>query len=82
MAIALDENTKTFVVYIVILSAPTMQVHPFLQAQIGLFLANKAPTKVLPKYLDYDDVFLFDFAKELPENTGINEHVIELVKGK
>ena len=45
-------------------------------------LADKALVKVLPKYLDYADVFLFDLAIELPKNTGMNEHAIKQVEGK
>lgn len=45
-------------------------------------LADKALTKVLSKYLDYADVFLFDLAIELLENTGMNEYIIKLIKGK
>lgn len=43
---------------------------------------DKAPTKVSAKYTDYTDIFLFNLAIKLPENTGINEHAIELVKSK
>ena len=32
--------------------------------------------------MDYDDVFLFNFAKELPENTGRNENAIKLIAEK
>ena len=35
---------------------------------------------VLPEYLDYADVFLFDLIMELLENTGMNEYIIELVE--
>lgn len=34
------------------------------------------------KYFDYADIFSFDLVMGLPENIGINEHVIELVEGK
>lgn len=34
------------------------------------------------KYSDYSNVFLFDFIIKLSENTGINEHAIELVENK
>ena len=34
------------------------------------------------EYSDYSDVFSTENAAELPENTGINEHAIELEKGK
>ena len=34
------------------------------------------------KYSDYADVFSADLPMELPENTGMNEHTIELIEGK
>ena len=34
------------------------------------------------EYSDYSDVFLAENVAELPENTGINEHAIELEEGK
>ncbi len=43
---------------------------------------DKAPTEVLAKYSDYSKVFLIDLAIELPENTIINNHTIELIEGK
>ena len=83
VAATLDKNAETYVIHVVILSmAPTMQVHPLCQAQVGQLLTDKAPIKVPPEYLDYADVFLFDFAMELPENTDMNEHVIKLIEGK
>ncbi len=45
-------------------------------------MADKALIKVLPEYLDYINIFIFDCVIELPENTGINKHIIELVEGK
>lgn len=82
-AIALDKIVEIFVVYITTLTAAlTIQVHPLCQTQVGLLLANKAPVKVLPKYLDYVDVFLFDFVIELFKNTSINKHAIKLVESK
>ena len=57
-AVAIDKNAKTFVVHVASLSiAPTMQVHLFRQAQVGLLFADKALTKVLPKYSNYADIF-------------------------
>ena len=45
-------------------------------------LADKASTEVPFEYLDYVDVVLFDLGIELPENSGMNKYVIELVEGK
>ena len=55
-----------------------MAIHLSQAAQILALIQDKAPTKVLSKYANYADVFSFDLAIELLENTGINEHAIEL----
>ena len=74
---ALNENDETFVVHVVTL-ASKMPIYPSREAQIGLLLTDEAPIEVPSEYSDYADVFLFDLAMELPENTGMNEHAIEL----
>ena len=43
---------------------------------------GQGPTKIPTKYFDYADVFLTGLAIKLSENTGINKHAIELIKGK
>ena len=35
-----------------------------------------------PEYIDYTDVFSPNLVMELPKNTGINKHVIELIEGE
>ena len=57
---------------------PSMAIHSSQKAQILALIQDKAPTKVLPKYADYLDVFSFDLAMKLPKNNGINKHAIEL----
>ena len=81
---ALDEESETFVVHVAALEAPLagMAIYSSQAAQISALIQNKAPTKVPPEYADYADVFSFDLAMELPKNTGINEHTIELQDGK
>ena len=81
---ALDEESETFVLHIAALEAllAGMAIHLSRTAQILALIQDKAPTKVLPEYADYADVFSFDLAMKLPENTGINEHAIELQDGK
>ena len=59
-----------------------MPVHSKKQAQVGALLFDEAPTKVPAEYSDYSDVFSAENAAELPENTGMNEHAIELEGGK
>ncbi len=66
----------------------TMPIHPSRAPQIlddptlAAFQWDKAPTKIPAKYSDYADVFSSDLVMELPENTGMNEHAIELIEGK
>ena len=50
--------------------------------QVGALLFDKALTEIPAEYSDYSNVFLAENATELPENTGINEHAIELKEGK
>ena len=59
-----------------------MAIHLSRAAQILALIQDEAPIKVPPKYADYADIFSFDLAIELPENTDINEHAIELQDGK
>ena len=51
-------------------------------AQVGALIFDEAPTEIPAEYSDYSDVFLAENAAELPENTGMNEHAIELEEGK
>ena len=79
---ALDENSETFVMHVAALEALEPAVHPSWAPLLAALQQDKAPTEILPEYADYADVFSPDLAMELPENTGINEHAIELVEGK
>ncbi len=76
----LDENSETFVLHVATLEATT--IYPSQAAQIAALQWDKAPTEIPAKYSDYADVFSSDLAMELPENTGMNEHAIELMEGK
>ena len=61
-----------------LLKSAEMMIYPAQAAQIAALRQVEAPTKVSPQYADYADVFSFDLAMELPENTGINKHAIKL----
>ena len=78
----LDVDSETFVVHVAIREQEEMPVHSEKQAQVGALLFDKAPTKVPAEYSDYSDVFSAENAAELLENTGMNEHAIELEKDK
>ncbi len=78
----MDENFETFVVHMSALDVAESSIHPSRVAQIAALQWDKAPTKIPAEYSDYANVFSLELAMELPENTGMNEHVIELIEGK
>ena len=86
----LDADRKTFNVHITIQKREEMIVNPGKKAQIKAqngaqvkaILFDKAPTEVSAEYFDYSNIFLAEIAAELPENTRMNEHTIELKEGK
>lgn len=47
-----------------------------------MLIANKVPIEVLEKYGEYVDVFSQEVVTELLKYTGINNHLINLEKGK
>ena len=51
-------------------------------AQVRALLFDKAPTEIMAEYSDYSNVFSAKNTTELPENTGMNEHAIELEEDK
>ncbi len=80
--VAMDENFETFVMHMSALNIAESSIHPSRAAQIAALPWDKAPTKIPAEYSDYADVFSSDLAMELPENTGMNKHTIELIEGK
>ncbi len=76
----MDENSETLIVHISALEATT--IHLSRAAQIAALQWDKAPIEIPTEYSDYADIFSSDLAMELPENTSLNEHAIELVEGK
>ncbi len=80
--VVMDENLKTFVVYMSALDITESSIHPSQVALIATLLWNNALTKIPSGYFYYANVFSSDLAMELPENTGMNEFAIELIVGK
>ena len=78
---ASKEKSETFVVHVATLEAEA-SIHSSRTAQIATLQWDKSPTEIPVKYSDYADIFSLDLAMKLPENTGMNEHVIELIDGK
>lgn len=78
----MDENLETFVVYILALQAIEGTIYPSRIIQIAVLQWDMAPTKILVKYTDNTDVFLFNLIIALPNNIVINKYTIELVEKK
>ena len=82
----LDVVSKTFVLYVAIQEREEMAMDLGRKAQnkgqVRALLFDKAPIEVPGEYSDYSDVFSAENIAELPENTGMNEHAIELEEGK
>ena len=53
-----------------------------IKAQVKALLFNKALIEVPVEYSNYSNIFLAEYATELPVNIGINEHTIKLKKDK
>ena len=86
----LNVDSKTFIVYMAIRKREEMPMHFESQAQIeaqtgaqvGAPQFGKAATKILAKYFNYSNVFLAENAAKLPQNIGMNEHIMKLEDGK
>lgn len=77
----LDENSESFVMHVAFI-LDIILIHLVRGAQIALLLAEKTPTKILAEYSDYANVFSSDLTIELPKNTDMNNHTIELEDDK
>ena len=95
---ALDANSKIFVVYVAIQEQEKMLVHSKHWTQIEIkahistqgqnrakiwaLLFDKAPTEVPAEYFDYSNVFSVGNIAELVNNTRMNKYAIKLEKNK
>ena len=78
---ALNEDNKIFVIYIAALvELITMLIYSFHQAQIALLTSEE--TRISAEYSNFSNVFFSDSAAELPEYTGINNHLINVLDNK
>ena len=76
----LNEDNKTFVIYITALSIRNSNIHPSWNVQIALLEIEKVT--IPSEYIDYTNVFFPNFAVELPEYTDINDHSIDWIDDK
>ncbi len=79
---AIDENSGTFSMHMSVLDVAESLIYHFWAAQIAALWWERVFTKIPAKYSDYADVFFSEQAMELPKNTGINKHAIELIDEK
>ena len=90
VAVALDPESETFVVYVTSVSSDAspssflfeLDVHPSRRSQVSDLIAKEASTKIFTKYLDFADVFSPDLASKLLKHTKINDYTIKLVDGQ
>ena len=86
--VALDTDSKTFVMHMAIQEQEEMPVHLERQAQIEAktqvraLLFDKAFTVILAEYSDDSNVFSAENATELLEYIRLNNHTIKLEEGK
>ena len=76
-----NADNEIFVMHVTALMEPTtMPIYSFCQAQITLVTSDK--TGILTKYSKFSNVFSSDSMVELPEYTGFNNHLINLLNNK
>lgn len=56
-----------------------MLINFFSAPLIAVLQHDQAFTKIPTKYADYADIFFVNLAINLPDNTDINNYIIELV---
>ena len=76
---ALDENSETFVIYVVCLNLAS-GIHPDRVAKIASLLTEEG--KIPDKYSDFADIFLEKKVLVLPERSKLSEHTIDLKDSK
>lgn len=81
VAVALDPEYKTFIIYVAFLSFTLLNadLHPSHKTQIASLITKEASTKIFADYADFIDVFSLDLTSKLFEYTRINDHAIKLV---
>ena len=77
----MNQNSETFAVHLASIMK-IMLIHPAKKVSIRALQVDRALTEVSAKYFDYINIFSSDLAMELFENTGMNEHAIELINRK
>ncbi len=80
--VVLDENSETFVVYMIVLESKTL-IYPSQTTQIPFLQRDNISTNISTKYSNYIDVFSIDLVMELSKNINMNyKHTIKLIDRK
>ena len=80
-AATLNADDKTFVVHVPDLAEPTtMPIYSSSPAQVAALMSEE--TVIPVEYSNFFNVFFSDSAAELPEHTGINDYLINLLDNK
>ena len=80
-AAALNADNETFVVHVAAIAELTIiPIHPSCQAQVATLTSEEI--EIPAEYSDFSNVFSSDSAANLPEHTGINNHLIDLLDNK
>lgn len=78
----MEAEKKAFIVYIATLKIQKVDIYLIRKAQIAFLFAKETQVKILYKYVNYIDVFLLEVTIKLLEQTGINNHPINLEDDK
>lgn len=81
IAAVFDSNNKIFVVYITFFTSSNIEakVHSFHKLQIVFLIATKISIVILPRYVDFANIFFLKFLKKLPKYIKIHDYSINLV---
>ena len=79
VATTLDQENKSLVIYVDSI-IQDWDIYSFWRTQIALLKVDETLTSVPLKYADFAEVFFKNLAIELPDHTGINNHIIDLIK--
>lgn len=80
----MNENSETFIIYVFTLKAlkQAMSIYYFWIFLLTILQKDKTPTEIPTECANFADDFSTNLDIELFKNTGINKHVIKLVRGK
>ena len=79
-ATTFNQENKSLVIHVNSI-IQNWDIYPFWGAQIALLKVDETLNSVSLKYANFAEVFSTNLAIELPDHTGIDDHIINLIKG-